>query len=420
MTGTDDIPPLDPDQVTTKGDLSALLRALPYGSGPNKRSVASLHKQTGYAENTIRNLLGGKTLPHHKDADRYRTLLQALGATPKQVEVVMAVARRLQEQQRLDNVNRGRTTGGRTPERQPSATDVDLVDAGNGLGDPTADAAVDERMRRINDAHDIPVGGSRRDRLVREDSEIDEDPSTWRKLALIGMCVMLPLAGCVYWMFKPFGDDVRPQAGAPRPSTGGVLDDSPQPGPGRSNPPTAPTQHQPSAPQGAVKWQDTSKKKCNNQDWYFYADEARTAPGHNSPWTPIGPANDRDGTCLAIAYSNTVGPGRSPALIDWYFAPQRPGASCTIKVHIADNLHSNGTAYYQIYDYRPPQDYQRIDPQPYPVDQRANRGQWFTLGTWTVPAGSKGLSLVLVNTSPDPVTIPYEITSTAARAECRW
>ncbi|NRQ40315.1 hypothetical protein HII36_52110 [Nonomuraea sp. NN258] len=139
---------------------------------------------------------------------------------------------------------------------------------------------------------------------------------------------------------------------------------------------------------------------------WFYADPR---------WKRITGGWTRDGcTGRALALKVSAEPGHFTQMVNWMFAT-RPGARCTFEVHVPDDSRSAGTARYHL-------DGEDTDPPylgpPVTVDQRAWRGRWASLGTWTVPAEGK-VTIVLGN-QPLRAGDEHEVTVSSARAACRW
>ncbi|GGS98795.1 protein kinase [Nonomuraea spiralis] len=158
------------------------------------------------------------------------------------------------------------------------------------------------------------------------------------------------------------------------------------------------------APTGPVRWSAVHGPRCVAE--WFYADPA---------WRPVSGGWKRDG-CEGAALALRVGnePAHFNQGVNWYF-DTRGGARCTIDVHIPDDPRSTGLAFYYLDDNNT--NAPHLGP-PVTVDQRAYRGRWAPLGTWTVPA--PGRLTVLVGNQPVKADDTHEVTVSAARARCRW
>ncbi|MGW4896032.1 hypothetical protein ACWEQL_27825 [Kitasatospora sp. NPDC004240] len=101
--------------------------------------------------------------------------------------------------------------------------------------------------------------------------------------------------------------------------------------------------------------------------------------------------------------------------ITWRFKISRPGASCTLWVHIPDTTYAAGTATYAIDDNN--DEYPHLSGN-LRIDQASRRGQWASLGEWTVPAD--GWFSVIIGNKALNNGDSYTVAASAARAQCRW
>lgn len=289
-----------------------------------------------------------------------------------------------------------RACAARDPGERISAAQVGALaeSAGPASGGPPSWIADEEYQALVGDVdaeESDPTGATRR-------------PGRLRRARALAAAAVLVSAGVTAALVAPRLLDPPTPTPTPTPTTLAPAQTDQATGPAEPEDVVvtqAPPGPRPTTP---VRWKAVHGPRCQAE--WFYADPA---------WRSIIGGWKRDG-CVGAAMALRVGnvPAHFNQAVNWYF-DTRGGARCTIDVHVPDDPRSTGLAFYYLDD--DDTDPPHLGP-PVTVDQRARRGEWASLGTWTVPA--PGRLTLLVGNQPVAAGDTHEVTVSAARATCHW